>query len=144
MFVDAIEEVAQFIRPIHTITRNYGETFVNPGAATLFFVNEYGCAVTCKHVVDLIGNRQAINEKYQKFLAVKSQVGKNKYNQRIKALEEEYNYKEDAIIQLKEVFVDVTGEPTINYRWINHPKYDVSILILKTLKILYINLMQNL
>ncbi len=135
MFVNAIEEVAQFTRPIHTIARNYGETFVSPGAATLFFVNEHGCAVTCKHVVDLIGNRHAINEKYQKFLLAKSQVGKNnKYNQRIKALEEEYNYKEDAIIQLKEVFVGVTSEPAINYRWINHPKYDVSILIFENFK----------
>jgi hypothetical protein len=135
MFVNAIEEVAQFTRPIHTITRNYQETLVSPGAATLFFVNENGCAITCKHVVDLIGNRQAINEKYKKFLLEKGQVGKNnKYNQRIKALEEEYNYKEDAIIQLKEVFVGVTSDATINYRWINHPKYDVSILIFEDFK----------
>jgi hypothetical protein len=135
MFVNAIEEVAQFTRPIHTITRNYQETLVSPGAATLFFVNENGCAITCKHVVDLIGNRQAINEKYKKFLLEKSQVGKNnKYNQRIKALEEEYNYKENAIIQLKEVFVGVTSDATIKYRWINHPKYDVSILIFEDFK----------
>ncbi|HEX7458233.1 MAG TPA: trypsin-like peptidase domain-containing protein [Ginsengibacter sp.] len=135
MFVNAIEEVAQFTRPIHTITRNYQETLVSPGAATLFFVNENGCAITCKHVVDLIGNRQAINDKYKKFLLEKDRIGKNnKYNQRIKALEEEYNYKEDTIIQLKEVFVGVTSDATINYRWINHPKYDVSILIFEDFK----------
>jgi hypothetical protein len=135
MFVNAIEEVAQFTRPIHTITRNYQETLVSPGAATLFFVNENGCAITCKHVVDLIGNRQAINDKYKKFLLEKDRIGKNnKYNQRIKALEEEYNYKEDTIIQLKEVFVGVTSDATIKYRWINHPKYDVSILIFEDFK----------
>src|ERR1017187_4443609 len=120
MLVNAIEEVAKFTRHLHTITRNYGETLLSPGAATLFFVNENGCAITCKHVVDLIGNRQTINEKYKKFLLEKNQVGKNnKYNQRIKALEEEYNYKEDVIIQLQEVFVGVTSDATINYRWIN-------------------------
>lgn len=135
MFVNAIEEVAQFTRPIHTITRNYKETLVSPGAATLFFVNEEGCAVTCKHVIDLIGNRQATNEKYRKFQAEKNHVGKNnKYNQRLKALEEEYGFKEDTIIQLQELFVGVTSDPTINYRWINHPKYDVSIIIFENFK----------
>ncbi len=135
MFVNAIEEVSQFTRPIHTITRNYKETLVSPGAATLFFVNEEGCAITCKHVTDLIGNRHAINEKYRNFQLEKSQIGKNnKYNQRIKTLEEKYNFNEDTIIQLKELFVSVTSEPTVNYRWINHPKYDVSILIFDNFK----------
>lgn len=60
MFVKAIEEVGKFTRPIHTISRNYNEKTVNPGAATLFFVNENGCAVTCRHVIELIGNRAGI------------------------------------------------------------------------------------
>jgi Trypsin-like peptidase domain len=134
MFVNAIEEVSKFTRPIHTITRNYKETLVSPGAATLFFVNEEGCAITCKHVIDLIGNRQAINENYKKFQLEKNQIGKNKYNQRLKTLEEKYNFKEDTIIQLKELFVSVTSEPSVNYRWINHPKYDLSILIFENFK----------
>src|SRR5258705_2335803 len=122
MFVNAIEEVSKFTRPIHTISRNYNETIVSPGAATLFFVNEEGCAITCKHVVDLIGSRQAINQRYEKFKAERSAIGKNnKYNQRIKALEATYNYKPDALIQLKEFFTGVTSEQTINYRWIIHP-----------------------
>ncbi|MGH2564612.1 MAG: hypothetical protein ACRDE5_08870, partial [Ginsengibacter sp.] len=96
---------------------------------------EEGCAVTCKHVIDLIGNRQAINEKYRKFQAEKNHVGKNnKYNQRLKVLEEEYGFKEDTIIQLQELFVGVTSDPSINYRWINHPKYDVSIIIFENFK----------
>src|ERR1017187_805687 len=135
MFVNAIEKVAQYTRPIHTISRNYQETFVSPGSATLFFVNDYGCAVTCKHMVDLIANRQAINEKYRKFLSEKSLIGKNnKYIQRIKIIAEFFNYKEDSIIQLKELFVSVTTEPFITYRWINHPKYDLSILIFENFK----------
>lgn len=86
-------------------------------------------------MIDLIGNRQAINEKYKKFQLEKEQVGKNnKYNQRLKALEDEYNFKEDTLIQLKELFVSVTQEPTINYRWISHPKYDVSIIIFENFK----------
>ena len=135
MFVNSIEEVSKFTRPIHTITRNYNETIVSPGAATLFFVNEEGCAITCKHVVDLIGNRLAINDHYEKFKSEKRAIGKNnKYNQRIKALEATYNLKDGTTVQLKELFVGVTSEPTIKYRWLNHPKYDLSVLIFEDFK----------
>ena len=135
MFVDSIEEVSKFTRPIHTITRNFKETTINPGAATLFFVNEKGVAITCRHVIELIGNRQGINEHYEKFKTEKSAIGKNnKYHQRIKALETAYNFKEDTIIQLQELFVGVTGEKNLRYRWINHPKYDLSILIFEDFK----------
>ncbi|HEX3768269.1 MAG TPA: hypothetical protein VHT72_07815, partial [Puia sp.] len=96
MFVHAIEEVSKFTRPIHTISRNFNQTNVNPGAATLFFVNENGCAVTCKHVIELISNRNAINEHYRKYKNEKALIGRNnKFNQRIKALEEAYHYKPD-------------------------------------------------
>src|SRR5687767_13221504 len=135
MFVNAIEEVGRFTRPIHTISRNYNDTGVTPGAATLFFVNENGVAVTCKHVINVIGNRQDINEHYNKFRAEKMAIGRNnKYNQRIKALEEAFNYKPDALIQLKELFVGVTMETTSSYRWINHPVYDLTILVFENFK----------
>ena len=130
MFVNAIEEVARFTRPVHTITRLYGETIVNPGTGTLFFVNELGCAITCKHVIDLVGARDAINKQYKDFIAEKNTIGKNnKYNQRLKELEQRYKYKDEVIIQLKEQFIDCTNEPSFRYKWINHPTYDLSILI---------------
>ena len=44
MFKDAIERVAHFTRPIHTILRTYAGKQIIPGAATLFFVNEEGYA----------------------------------------------------------------------------------------------------
>ena len=50
MFVSAIDTAARVTRPIHTITRLGGEPTVVPGAATLFFVNADGWALTCKHV----------------------------------------------------------------------------------------------
>ncbi|MES2773643.1 MAG: trypsin-like peptidase domain-containing protein [Bacteroidota bacterium] len=135
MFVEAIEKVGQFTRPIHTISRNYNEKFVSPGAATLFFVNELGCAITCKHVIDVIGNRAKTNAHYENFSKEKAVIGKNnKYNQRIKDLEAKYNYKPGVIAQLYERFVDCTTDPTASYRWINHPKYDLSILIFENFK----------
>ena len=129
MFVNAIEEVGKFTRPIHTITRNYNEKSVMPGAATLFFVNELGVAITCKHVMDLIGNRANINQHYQNFKVEKESIGKNNYNKRIKDLEAKYNYTLESIIQLNEMFVGCSFEPTLNYRWISHPKYDLSIVV---------------
>jgi len=135
MFVNAIEEVSKFTRPVYTITRIYKDALLNPGTATLFFVNENGFAVTCKHVIDLIANRQAINDNYEKFKAEKNLIGKNnKYNQRVRALEERYNFKPDTIIQVQELFVDVTSDPTISYKWITHPKYDLAILIFENFK----------
>lgn len=135
MFVNAIEEVSKFTRPIHTITRNFKETKVAAGAATLFFVNEDGVAITCKHVINLIGNRQMINDRYKKFNAEKELIGKNnKYNQRVKTLEADYNYKEGTIIQLLEIFIGVTSEQTLRYRWISHPTLDLAIILFEDFK----------
>ena len=49
-------------------------------------------------------------------------------------MEAKFNFKADIIVQLNERFIDVTTEPTFNYRWINHPKYDLSILIFEDFK----------
>jgi Trypsin-like peptidase domain len=134
MFVNAIEEVGKFTRPVYTISRLYNETVINPGAATIFFVNENGIAVTCKHVIDLIGSRQNINAHYSNFIKEKTAIGKNQHNKRITELAAKYNYKSDSIIQLNEMFVGVTNEKTLSYRWINHPKYDLSIIIFDNFK----------
>lgn len=50
MFVNAIQKVSGFTRAIHSISRNFGSTKIERGAATLFFVNQDGWALTCKHV----------------------------------------------------------------------------------------------
>jgi len=67
MFVEAIERVDQFTRPIHFIARYYGGTDIIPGTATLFFVNENGAAVTCRHVAQQILHANVIYENYLKF-----------------------------------------------------------------------------
>ena len=76
-----------------------------------------------------------INAHYDKFKSEKNAIGKNnKYSQRIKALEAAYNLKDETTIQIKELFVGVTSEPTLKYRWINHSKYDLSVLIFEDLE----------
>lgn len=134
MFVKAIDEVAKFTRPIHTISRTYKEKTVVPGAATLFFVNENGCAITCKHVIDLIGKRETINKRHVDFEAEKALIGKKNHNKRIKVLESKYNLKPNEIIQLKDILVGCTKESSYRYRWIVHPKYDLAIIIFEDFK----------
>ena len=67
MFADAIDVVDHFTRPIHSILRLYGHNEIVPGSATLFFVNDDACAVTCKHVAEIIGQSDAIFGQYNAF-----------------------------------------------------------------------------
>ncbi len=61
MFAEAISKVSQFTRPIHSILRVAGSKEVTPGSATLFFVNDDGVAITCKHVAKLLTDAEHIN-----------------------------------------------------------------------------------
>lgn len=67
MFVDAIEKVDQFTRPIHFIIRYYGGSDIIPGTGTLFFVNDQGYALTCRHIARQVLYAQSIYENYLKF-----------------------------------------------------------------------------
>lgn len=67
MFVEAIEKVDQFTRPVHFILRYYTGSDIVPGTATLFFVNEDGFAITCRHVARQILYSSSIYQNYQKF-----------------------------------------------------------------------------
>ena len=55
MFSNAIGEVSKFTRPILFVSRLNSDQLI-PGSATLFFINENGYALTCKHVVTSIIN----------------------------------------------------------------------------------------
>ncbi len=67
MFVEAIERVDQYTRPIHFIARYYGGSDIVPGTSTLFFVNSDGFAVTCRHVANQILQANTIYENYLRF-----------------------------------------------------------------------------
>ena len=60
MFENAIESISTFTRPVNTILRTYSGKQIIPGSATLFFVNEEGYAITCKHVIDLLASSSRI------------------------------------------------------------------------------------
>ena len=141
MFVNAIEEIQKFTRPVHTIVRHYHNNFIQPGAATLFFVNELGVAITCKHVLEQLVAEHAINSHYTNFKAEKKLLGtkiNGKYKKKLKELETKYNFtSHEAIAQLKNFLINCTDSSTYDY--IPHPTLDLAILKFKDVKQIHYN-----
>lgn len=123
MFVEAIETAATFTRAIHTISRNYGSNIVQPGAATLFFVNADGWALTCAHVAKQFSTGVQINSAYDKFKA--EAVGANRKN--LKTLEKKYNLSKQSTVELKFRFMDCI-EGDLDLEATLHPSVDVALL----------------
>ncbi len=137
MFIQAIEEVSKFTRPIHTIIRTYGGKQIIPGAATIFFVNGEGYAVTCKHVVELIASADQINQRYTDFKSERLQIQQlPKYKQLLKGLELKYNFLPDTIIQVKNNFVESVDSMS-GFTWHLHPTLDLAILKFNDFKTLH-------
>ncbi|MFI5188474.1 MAG: trypsin-like peptidase domain-containing protein [Chitinophagales bacterium] len=132
MFKTAIEKVGGFTRAIHFISNTFGENEVIPGAATLFFVNEDGIAITCKHVSSLIRQTGDISKKYSAFLEEKRQLNRSgSYNKKLKELKEKYGYDKPGIdCQLLSQLVDCVDHfATIDV--VEHATADLAILKLK-------------
>jgi len=134
MYVKAIEEISKFTRPIHSIVRYYGNDFVTPWAATLFFINEEGIAITCKHVAENLINQDVLNNHYQAFKKEKESLGKKvdgKYKKGLAALETKYNFKnQETVIQIQNRVMD-SFDTTNGYDYITHPSLDLAILKFK-------------
>jgi hypothetical protein len=131
MFAEAIEMAAQFTRPIHTITRIYDTTTVIPGAATLFFVNADGWALTCKHVAGQLTVADQLLQRFTSFKAERAQlsVGK-KYRSRLHALEGKFGFSAGEPVEIYNRFVGcIEGPLEIEIR--AHPSFDVALLSFK-------------
>jgi Trypsin-like peptidase domain len=128
MFIEAIEKAGEFTRPIHTILRTYGGKKIVPGAATLFFVNDEGYAITCKHVVEMLFSADKQIENYKNFKAELTKIARDgKYAQNLKGLEIKYKMEPETVIQVKNTFkdcVDVMSGFTCHV----HAKYDLAII----------------
>ncbi len=127
MFVDAIEKVSAFTRPIMFITRNYGSESVVPGLGTMFFVNDQGVAVTCKHMAALILNADKVNAKYAEFKKERSTLAAADVRRGLKALEKKYGLTGDAAANMKINFLDVPA-PFKGFTIHMHPKYDLAVI----------------
>ncbi len=128
MFKEAIERVADFTRPVHTITRTYAGKQIIPGAATLFFVNEEGYAVTCKHVVEHLNASETLNKTFTDFKTERNRLAHdNKFKTNLKGLELKYKYNPEAMVQMKNSFVDCVDSLS-GFNWHVHPDYDLAII----------------
>jgi hypothetical protein len=132
MFKTAIEKVGGFTGAIHFISNTYGEKEILPGAATLFFVNEEGVAITCRHVSSLIRQTGEIATKYAAFLEEKKQLARSgSFNKKIKELKEKYGYDNPKIdCQFLYQLIDCVDQSgTIEV--VEHASADLAILKLK-------------
>ena len=123
MFVEAIQKVAGFTRAIHSISRNFGSQKVERGAATLFFVNEEGWALTCKHVAQWLTQADSINKR---FLQYKTESKTLNTLQR-KALAKKLVLDENKTSEMLVTFVDSVDRIS-NIRFFLHPEYDLALL----------------
>lgn len=106
MFEQAIQNMLQFTRPLHSISRTYGGLIL-PGSSTFFFVNDSGVAITCKHVLDLIPAADNINNNYQQFKIERDRIPKDgKYKRNLQGLELKYKYTQESTVQLKNNFLN--------------------------------------
>ncbi|HMD00471.1 MAG TPA: hypothetical protein VKH37_09970, partial [Ferruginibacter sp.] len=106
MFEAAIENILQYTRPLHTISRSYGG-LVLPGTSTFFFVNDKGVAITCKHVLDLIPTADNVNNTFNQFKAERNRIPNDgKFKKHLHGLELKYKYNADTTVQLKNNFLN--------------------------------------
>lgn len=127
MFVEAIEKAARFTRPIHTITRNYRSTTIQPGSASLFFVNAEGWALTCKHVTDLILSADPVNRRYRQFQREAHDLIVRKRKAALKDLEKKYEYSERITVQVKNTFVNCT-DGKLDLKVVAHKALDLALI----------------
>ncbi len=127
MFINAIENVSQFTKPLHTIIRNYAG-LISPSAATFFFVNENGVAITCKHVLNLILEAEHINQQFNLFKADVAKLPRdNKFKKNLLGLEVKYHYKKETTVQVKHNFVN-SFDTISGMTYHAHPTLDLAII----------------
>lgn len=123
MFEKAIQEVAGFTRAIHSISRKFGGTKIERGAATLFFVNEEGYALTCKHVAQWLTQADKINHTYHSFQIQSQGMGASQRN----SLARKLGLSPDKDSEVRVTFVDCVDQIK-NIKFIPHPTYDLALI----------------
>lgn len=131
MFTESIEIAAGFTRAIHSIGRNYGSSIVQPGTATLFFINNDGWAFTCGHVADQLSAGEALRLKSEAFgKEFSDRLGTQKEKKLLRELEKKYGYSKNTIFELHNRFVSCV-EGSLNLEIFKHSKVDAALIKFK-------------
>ncbi|ULQ60239.1 trypsin-like peptidase domain-containing protein [Brucepastera parasyntrophica] len=128
MFVQAIQNVSDFTRAIHTISRNIDSPHIETSSATLFFVNKDGWALTCKHIVDQFVLTAAVLEKRQRFLAELEADNSGKNPNRLrKKLMKAYGYPKKPLYEIYNCFMGCV-EGNLEIEYFMHPEIDLALI----------------
>lgn len=127
MFVSAIERAIEFTRPIHSIVRYLESTEVHPGAASLFFVNAEGWALTCRHVAEQLVGADQLAQRYQAFKAERDALGSKRRRQAERELERKYGFSATQPVEIRNMFVNCIEGP-LNVELKLHPALDAALL----------------
>ncbi|MDH5761546.1 MAG: serine protease [Nitrospinota bacterium] len=131
MFIQAIEKADQFTRPIHFIHREYGSDTVIPGSATLFFINDEGWALTCKHIAQNILSANTLNDKWASFReALEKTEHNSKKKKSVDELKKRYGFKKGGIIQMKTRLMSCAS----GFRGLEiklHPEEEIDLALIK-------------
>jgi len=131
MFIQAIETVAAFTRSIHTISRNYGSTVIQPSASTLFFVNSDGWALTCGHVAKQLLAAEQLTARRKKFLKELSAGASGKRGKQfLRKLEKKHGFNKNETYEVYNTFFNcIKGQLNVEIKI--HEKLDVALIHFK-------------
>lgn len=128
MFVNAIESIKGAIRPMHIIRRRFGDNAILPDIATLFFVNEFGYAITSKRVSTILQASANVENMYRMFVQKRSELPHDEsFRFALKRLEKDMKLTQDSLIQIRYAFMGC-AKGNIRIECIPHPKYDLALL----------------
>ncbi|MFI5180320.1 MAG: trypsin-like peptidase domain-containing protein [Thermoanaerobaculia bacterium] len=128
MFTRAIQKVSAFTRPIHFISRYYGSAEVRPGAATMFFINADGFALTCRHVSDQLFLSRTLPAAYATFkAAVAAPRGKLTAPRHLREVEKRFRFTHDTLIELQFHFMNCVDTLT-DIKITPHPTLDLALI----------------
>jgi hypothetical protein len=127
MFETAILEAQNYTRPVLSIMRNYANR-ITPGAGTMFFVNNNGAAVTCKHIAEIILSGDNIWQKFQAFQQEKAGFEQNaKFKNKLRDLEIKYGFQPNVTVQILTNFQDCFDKIT-GFKVHMHGTLDLAII----------------
>ena len=128
MFVNAVDQLRDSIRPMHIIRRRFGDNAVLPDIATLFFVNEFGYAITSKRVSSVLKASANADQLYRIYLQKRSELPHDEgYRFALKRLEKDMKITPDTLVQIRYAFMGC-AKGTVRIECIPHPKYDLALL----------------
>jgi hypothetical protein len=127
VFVKAIEQAAAFTRPIHIIVRFFGSTEVHPGAASLFFVNADGWALTCRHVAEQLITADRLAGQYKAFKSERESLDAKHRRQAERGLQRKYGLDHAKPAEIANRFVNCVEGP-LNLKATLHSTLDAALL----------------